>query len=129
LVAAFGRLDVGLESSGSQQETADRRLHSDSVGRASERLAISAVTNPHSVRVDLRFKGNLSAVATVMSNGEGGVAVLEKLNSIGVQIATDGVSEESGGVITPAVAGVRAWVQGWPLAATCGERRFSNRPT
>src|SRR5580658_3478452 len=63
-VAAFGSLDVDLGSSGSQNETGCRRLYIDSIGRARERLAISAVTNPHSLRVDLGFKSTLSAVAT-----------------------------------------------------------------
>lgn len=63
-VAAFSRFDVDLGNSGSQNETGCRRLYIDSIGGACERLAISAVTNPHSLRVDLGFKGNLSAVAT-----------------------------------------------------------------
>lgn len=63
-IAVFGRLDVRLGSSGSQKKTAERRLHGDSVGRTSESLAIGAVTNPHSARVDLGFKSNVSAMAT-----------------------------------------------------------------
>lgn len=63
-VAAFRRFNVDLGCSRSQHETGRGRLHIDSIGGAGERLAISAVTNPHSARVDLGFKGNLSAVAT-----------------------------------------------------------------
>src|SRR5208282_2594024 len=64
LIAAFGRFDVDFWGSGSQNETGCGRLYIDSIGGTGERLAIRAVTNPHGVRVDLAFKGNLSAVAT-----------------------------------------------------------------
>ena len=63
-VAVFGRLGVSLWSAGSQKESADRSLHGDSVGGTSERLAISAVTNTHGIRVDLGYKSNVSAMAT-----------------------------------------------------------------
>jgi hypothetical protein len=63
-VAAFGRFDVDLGSSGSHNEAGCGRLYIDSIGGPGERLAISAVTNPNRVRVDLDFKGNLAAVAT-----------------------------------------------------------------
>src|SRR5271170_776536 len=64
LVAAFGGLDVDPGTSGPQHETGCGRLYIDPIGGAGERLAISAVTNPHGARVDLGFKTNLPAVAT-----------------------------------------------------------------
>jgi len=66
-IATFGGLDIVFGSSGAQKEATDRRLHGDSVGGASERLAIGAVANPHRARVDLGFKGNLAAVATAVN--------------------------------------------------------------
>ena len=63
-ITAISRLDVGLGSTGVQKKTTDRRLYGDPVGRASERLTVSAVTNPNRGRVDFGLKGNLSAVTT-----------------------------------------------------------------
>ena len=63
-VAAFGGFAVDPGSSGSQKETGRERLYGDPIGRAGERLTISAVTDSYSAGVDFGCKRNLAAVAT-----------------------------------------------------------------
>ena len=63
LFTALRRLDVDRRSSGSQNEVLRGRVRSDSIRRAGERLAICAVANTHSLRINFGFKGNQSTVA------------------------------------------------------------------
>src|SRR6266849_7798365 len=62
-VAAFGGLHVTLGHTGTEHKMCCRSGDDRAIGGASKRLAVGAMTNEHRVRINLRLKGDLSAMA------------------------------------------------------------------
>src|SRR5580704_14890791 len=62
-VAAFGRLDIGLGCAAQQHEMLGRCRNIDAKRGSGERLTIGAVADVERVGVDLRFEGDLAAMA------------------------------------------------------------------
>src|SRR6266446_862816 len=62
-VAAFGRLHITLRRAAEEHEMLGRSGDIDAEHRASERLAVGAVTDGECRGIDLRFEGDLAAMA------------------------------------------------------------------
>src|SRR5690348_16734874 len=63
LVAAFGRLDIGLGCAAQQHEMLGRCRNIDAKRGSGERLAIGAVADVERIGIDLRLEGDLAAMA------------------------------------------------------------------